>query len=50
MRFPKLGRPSIGPRQVLGRLARSKLVWTFTALLLLYTLGGFLLAPYLVER
>jgi len=29
---------------------RSKLLWTGAALLLLYTLGGFLLAPYMVQR
>jgi hypothetical protein len=29
---------------------RSKLLWTVAALLLLYTLGGFLLAPYVVQR
>lgn len=32
------------------KLAASKLSWAVIALLLLYTLGGFLLAPWLVER
>ncbi|MGZ8265667.1 MAG: hypothetical protein ACXW2I_16280, partial [Burkholderiales bacterium] len=50
MRVPNLRWPTTGLRQLPRRLARSKLLWAFAALLLLYTLGGFLLAPYLVER
>lgn len=34
----------------LRKLAASKFLWTAGALLLLYTLGGFLLAPWLIER
>src|SRR4051812_45625538 len=46
MSLPKLSRASFAPR----RLARSKLLWSFAGLLLLYTLGGFFLAPYLIQR
>ena len=34
----------------LRRLARSKLLWSLGAALILYTVVGFVLAPYLVER
>ncbi|HZN24562.1 MAG TPA: DUF748 domain-containing protein, partial [Burkholderiales bacterium] len=50
MRFAKFSRPSIDLRRFLRRLARSKLLWSFAGPLLLYTLGGFLLGPFLIER
>lgn len=37
-------------KRILTRIAASKIAWVGVALLLLYTLGGFLLAPYLLER
>ncbi|MDN5753540.1 MAG: DUF748 domain-containing protein, partial [Nitrosospira sp.] len=37
-------------KKILARAAASKIVWAAAVLLLLYTLGGFLLAPYLLER
>src|SRR5690242_12974290 len=50
MAFPKLHRPSIDLRAFARRVARSRLVWSLAGVLLLYTLAGFLLAPYLVQR
>ncbi|HYC45289.1 MAG TPA: DUF748 domain-containing protein [Burkholderiales bacterium] len=50
MALSKLHWPSIDLRTIPRRLARSKLVWSAAVLLLVYTLGGFLLAPYLVKR
>ncbi|MDQ3186114.1 MAG: DUF748 domain-containing protein [Pseudomonadota bacterium] len=37
-------------KKILSRVVASKITWAAAALLLLYTLGGFLLAPYLLER
>ncbi|MBA4142007.1 MAG: DUF748 domain-containing protein [Nitrosospira sp.] len=37
-------------KRIIRRVAASKITWITALLLLLYTLGGFLLAPYLVER
>ena len=37
-------------KNILARVAASKIAWVVASLLLLYTLGGFLLAPYLLER
>jgi uncharacterized protein involved in outer membrane biogenesis len=50
MAFPTVRWSALSLRQFPRRLARSKLLWSLAALLLVYTLGGFLLAPYLVER
>ncbi len=36
--------------QIVRRIATSKLLWSVAVLLLLYTLSGFFLAPYLIER
>src|SRR4051812_2695270 len=46
MSLPKFPWVSIDPR----RLARSKVLWSLAGLLLLYTVTGFLVAPYLIER
>ncbi|HEX2828802.1 MAG TPA: DUF748 domain-containing protein [Burkholderiales bacterium] len=46
MSLPKLRWPSFDRR----RLLRSKLLWSFAAVLVVYTFVGFLLAPYLIER
>lgn len=37
-------------KTILNRVVASKLLWGLATLMLLYTLGGFLLAPYLLER
>ena len=37
-------------KKVLTRVAASKITWVAAMLLVVYTLGGFLLAPYLLER
>ncbi|MGH8761788.1 MAG: DUF748 domain-containing protein [Nitrosospira sp.] len=37
-------------KKIFTRVAASKITWVAATLLLVYTLGGFLLAPYLLER
>lgn len=37
-------------KKILTRVAASKVTWVAATLLAVYTLGGFLLAPYLLER
>ncbi|SCY27613.1 protein of unknown function [Nitrosospira sp. Nl5] len=37
-------------KKIFARAAASKIVWAAAALFVIYTLGGFLLAPYLLER
>jgi hypothetical protein len=48
MPLQKFRSPDI--RRFARNLARSKLLWSVAALLVLYTVAGFLLAPYLIER